>query len=105
MTAYTTARAMIRQAYNGKANLMTPNAIDFGWKRHRTGTGDSDADGPRYAWELSVGRGMSGNNVFGVSLATEAGKPEFKLSRAFSSEYDARAYIANGFRLDEESDT
>lgn len=52
-----TARQIIRQAYNGEKNIFTPNVIRIGKIDRNT------------AYEISYGRGMTVERIYGVSIA------------------------------------
>lgn len=81
---YTSARALIMQAYNGAANLMTPDVRSYGWKNG-------------HAYELSHGEFMD-HDLFGVTVVREDGEKMHDLCTSFSTQGAALDYIRAGFR-------
>lgn len=85
------ARAAFREAYGDNPNFMTPDVIEYG----TTG---------RYAVELSTGRGLvPGTTIWGVTVLKRTADGWEKtgpkscggLGDSFSTESEARTYIAN----------
>ena len=72
-------RAVFKRAYNGKPNIMTPTVLDYG-KR-----GD-------HLFEISTGRGMRGDPIFGVTVLTVRGDRCRDLSDCFSTHAEAIAH-------------
>lgn len=66
------------KALKGK-NFMTPDILDYG----RTKS---------YFWELSTGRGMTNQPIFGVTVITHTGE-QTNLSNCFHSLESAKSHI------------
>jgi hypothetical protein len=80
----TSARDLIRGAYDDTPNPMTPRVVRYGW------SGD-------YAFEISQGEGFLGEPIFGVTVVHAAQGKQHALSKLCYSEPFARAY-ARGLR-------
>lgn len=72
-------RAVFKRVYNGAPNVLTPTILDYG-KR-----GD-------HLFEISTGRGMSGDPIYGVTVLTVRGDRCRDLSDCFSTHAEALAY-------------
>lgn len=75
-----TLKEVFRREYKGASNFMTPEFMGY-FER-----------GQRYFVELSGGRGMSNEPIFGVTVVDAQGRrPD--LSKLFHNEQEARDYI------------
>ena len=72
------------KAFNGHPNVMTPTPKAYGRRKGRF-------------YEVSWGEGFRGSEIWGVTVLTPDGLPDHSLSRCFSSEREALAYIKAGF--------
>lgn len=81
----TDIRAIFRRAYNGHRNFMTPELVGYGQQG-------------QMVWELSKGRGMSTEQLYGVTVIELPNIKRFDLSTCFKSQADAMAYIRNDFQ-------
>ena len=72
-------RAVFARVYNGAPNIMTPTILDYG-KR-----GD-------HLFEISTGRGMRGDPIYGVTVLTVTGDRCPGLSDCFSTHAKALAH-------------
>lgn len=76
------ARRAISKAYGGARNFVTPEVIDYGLTNG-------------YAWELSTGRGLYNEPVYGVTVVNVLlGTKEYDLSKCFMTHQEALAYAA-----------
>jgi len=81
-----TAQEIIRRQYKGAKNFMTPYKMKMG------------KINPNVAFELSTGSGLSGNDLFGVTLVavnpkTLKTQSLHDKSEAFGNKNEAEAYI------------
>ena len=67
--------------YKGQPNPMTPTLVRYGW-RHK------------YLYELSSGRGLNDEAIYGVTVLTKDALTT-DLGKCFSSIDDAESYITN----------
>jgi hypothetical protein len=82
-----TATEILNRAYKGNKNIMTPNVISIGKLDYHT------------AYELSTGRGMDNQEIFGVTIVkydskTGEYKPQYEQSRLFQNRKEAEEYIS-----------
>ena len=78
-------RAVFTRAYNGKANFVTNNIMDYGKQG-------------KMVWELSRGRNIRGDGqLYGVTVIELPNTKRNDLSQCFSSHRDALAYIRGDF--------
>lgn len=69
------------KAYKGSRNFLTPNRVcDL-------------IDTGCYFVELSWGTGIFNDKLYGVTVVSRFGEPQYKLSACFPTEDDARTYI------------
>ncbi len=83
-----TARQIIEMEYGTSKNVMTPNVISYGKIDNTT------------AYELSEGRGMEGQKVYGVSIVkyddnTNNTQRDYDRSKMFYNKQEAQQYIKN----------
>lgn len=78
--------AIFRRVYGSNQNFMTPKVMDYGQRG-------------RFVWELSSGRGMSNQPIYGVTIIEVDGSRRLDLSRMFPSEHAARKYIRDDFMV------
>lgn len=82
------ARAIIKEAYNGYPNILTSEIVAYGYKGG-------------FAWELSKGGSLLGPDqepIWGVTVVRVHPREKmYDLSQCLSSEAQARAYIRAGF--------
>ena len=71
------------KVFNGQPNPLTPDALRYGSKH-------------KYLYELSTGTGLTGNQIFGVTVIQEGkNESDHELSQLFHSRQDAEIYIHN----------
>jgi hypothetical protein len=75
-------RKMFLEAYNDNMHFMTPNAIRYG----KAG---------RYLYELSEGRGIYSDRMYGVTFLNLDGSKTTGLNSHFSSQIKAERFIKN----------
>ncbi len=80
-------RQIFEDVYKGSTNLMTPDVIGYGKKG-------------RFIYELSEGRGIMGDNLYGVTVLTLTGE-KTKLSKCFRLKAHAGGYAS---RLNQQSE-
>lgn len=73
-----TAAQIIRLEYGDSPNFMTPNRVAFGF---------ISESNPTIAYELSNGRGFSGDTIWGVSVVELTGPRETRRLFAPASDY------------------
>ena len=80
------ADELFDRAFNGHPNIMTPNITQRGLKHG-------------WAWELSHGKGITGEPIYGVTVipadGSERGDEAYTLSQMFHSEQEALDHIAS----------
>ena len=79
---YAQIATIFNAAYNGQRNMMTPNVLDYG-KRGQ------------HLYEISTGRGISGQPIFGVTVLTVEGKRCGHLNDLFGSHDEALRHARN----------
>jgi len=72
-------RAKFHREFSGKPNFMTPTILDYG----KRGV---------HLFEISTGRGLRGDPIYGVTVITVRGERRHDLSQCFSTLADATAY-------------
>lgn len=85
-----TISGIFNEVFDGMPNFMTPTVVGYGKKGGKI-------------WEISSGRGMGNEVIYGVTVIDLPRQHRHDLSQCFTSLDEAKAYIKAGFQHEGEA--